>query len=106
VKARPLMKTSVLRSRRVNLFKNQVHSIERPRRMFTHCYIVAFESRGTQTAFNAIRLATCAISSKQTFAFLISFVRFSDGGILNFEFLVLCGGNVKIERPKKTRVVE
>ena len=38
MKARPLMKTSVLRSCRVNLFKNQVHSIERPRRMFTHYF--------------------------------------------------------------------
>jgi hypothetical protein len=80
VKARPLMKTSVLRSRRVNLFKNHVHSIERPRRMLTHCYIVAFESRGTQTAFNSTRPTACAISSKKTTALVTCFVHFSDGG--------------------------
>ena len=71
MKARPLIKTSVLRSRRVNLFKNHVHFIERPRRIFTHCYIIAFESQGTQTAFNTIRPTACASSSIKTFAFLI-----------------------------------
>ena len=46
--------------------------------MFTHCYIVVFEPREIQTAFDTTRTTACAISSMKTFAFLIAFVLSDD----------------------------
>ena len=77
MKARHLIKTSVLRSRRVNLFKN-------------HCIPSNVQGACSRTVtllrliheghkpFNAIRPTTCAISRIKTFAFLISFVLSDD----------------------------